>query len=821
VRDTGDDPSHLLAQANQRIDQQNEFMARMYKFLKDGEKETETRTKRRDEHEAKRQEDLVGIIDPQEILEIKRAHNLERRLEREADKQADDLLEATLESAPKRRKGNRSLPFSRPFPSYQGYSPPPPKDLPAIQATGEKAKARESQRLARNSLVNSMVEKHKAIGEEISILEKRRAARWREMVENNNWTHHEEDPEVQALNRLIEEKSAQRLKVWTNLRERNRMAEAEREPSLSDQASSEDGIVDGQSRRSQNLLVEPDESEIVFTIKVKKGEDQFQVRFVSDESDTSWEGPLDLNTSVREILSHIEDFHNRGAQRYMGFSRAFSGENSRGVKKVSLSELIESEKRNQARTSSSVGKPILNRSLIPKYDLGDRVYYFTEEIGNEKWHSGRIVGIKHPEKWTADKDRKRAAENEIRYQVRPDRENGQEYDTVDRKESDLRSWSWAKPCFVTKDRPAPLVPLNLVGIDTCSALSVSSRREDFLWLETTKRAKKSVILRGVGGDSAKIGGRGPMVVKGSDTEGNKVLLYDPKGVYLESDGEQADFRIFGQQRLKSLRYNLVQRADVDGGDCLIYQNGKTKVPLITNDGILAMETFPLMLSEEQMQRIVSTIDSVLRGEDGMDYCIQVRSSLLMNEAYLTDAEAERLMHWRIAHRSLTRSKLNEHCPVCVEGKNKTGHFKRNYEFAGSTRGEADHYWRLYVDGYGGQNSMGDLSYQGGIGGFVFACPKGSIKMKLYGSTAQFPSIMFQVLQEIESEGYVTREIYVDTHSVNLSKAAEEIAAMFRVGIIPVSAGTPQVMAYAESAVRVIGQMGRLEKRGARTPVVQC
>jgi len=119
-----------------------------------------------------------------------------------------------------------------------------------------------------------------------------------------------------------------------------------------------------------------------------------------------------------------------------------------------------------------------------------------------------------------------------------------------------------------------------------------------------------------------------------------------------------------------------------------------------------------------------------------------------------------------------------------------------------------------VDGYGGQNSMGDLSYQGGIGGFVFACPKGSIKMKLYGSTAQFPSIMFQVLQEIESEGYVTREIYVDTHSVNLSKAAEEIAAMFRVRIIPVSAGTPQEMAYAESAVRVIGQMGRTLMCGA-------
>jgi hypothetical protein len=67
---------------------------------------------------------------------------------------------------------------------------------------------------------------------------------------------------------------------------------------------------------------------------------------------------------------------------------------------------------------------------------------------------------------------------------------------------------------------------------------------------------------------------------------------------------------------------------------------------------------------------------------------------------------------------------------------------------------------------------------------------------------------------VESEGFVTREIYVDTHSVNLSKAAEEVAAMFRVRIIPVSAGTPQEMAYAESAVRVIGQMGRTLMCGA-------
>ncbi len=81
--------------------------------------------------------------------------------------------------------------------------------------------------------------------------------------------------------------------------------------------------------------------------------------------------------------------------------------------------------------------------------------------------------------------------------------------------------------------------------------------------------------------------------------------------------------------------------------------------------------------------------------------------------------------------------------------------------------------------------MGDESYQVAKGGFVFVCPmSGMIKVKLHASTKQFPAILYQVLQEIESEGYVTREMYVDTYIVNISKEAEDVAAMFKMKIIP-------------------------------------
>ncbi len=79
---------------------------------------------------------------------------------------------------------------------------------------------------------------------------------------------------------------------------------------------------------------------------------------------------------------------------------------------------------------------------------------------------------------------------------------------------------------------------------------------------------------------------------------------------------------------------------------------------------------------------------------------------------------------------------------------------------------------------------------------------------------QYPAVLYQVLQDIESKGYVTREIYCDTAAVNLSQAVEEVAEMFKVKIVPISGGTPQELAYAESAVRTLGQMSRSLMLGA-------
>ena len=157
-------------------------------------------------------------------------------------------------------------------------------------------------------------------------------------------------------------------------------------------------------------------------------------------------------------------------------------------------------------------------------------------------------------------------------------------------------------------------------------------------------------------------------------------------------------------------------------------------------------------------------------------------------------------------------KHEECCECCDKSKFKTGSFKKNDP---KVKMENPPYWRVYCDGYGGQNSMGVPSFEGAIGGFVFVCSSaGTIRTKLYASTKQFPAILFQFLQDVEREHFKCREIVVDTHSVNLSDEAEDVSALFLTKIIPISAGTPQELAYAESGVRTIAKISRSMLMGA-------
>ncbi len=111
--------------------------------------------------------------------------------------------------------------------------------------------------------------------------------------------------------------------------------------------------------------------------------------------------------------------------------------------------------------------------------------------------------------------------------------------------------------------------------------------------------------------------------------------------------------------------------------------------------------------------------------------------------------------------------------------------------------------------------MGCESYEGAIGSYLFVCSStGEIHHKLYASHEQFPAAMFQFLVHVEGEGNRCHEIYCDTFPANISAEVEEVAALFMVKIVPVSAGTPQEVSFVETANRVIAGRSRAMLLGA-------
>ena len=125
------------------------------------------------------------------------------------------------------------------------------------------------------------------------------------------------------------------------------------------------------------------------------------------------------------------------------------------------------------------------------------------------------------------------------------------------------------------------------------------------------------------------------------------------------------------------------------------------------------------------------------------------------------------------------------------------------------------WWRVWLDGYGGQQSLGGLKYEGAVGRYLFVCcSTGSADVRFYSSYEQFPIALHQFLVRVEAEHFRVHVIYVDTFSVNLSVEAEEVCAIFGCVINPVSAGIPQEMAFAESMVRTVRRMSTAMLVGA-------
>ena len=104
----------------------------------------------------------------------------------------------------------------------------------------------------------------------------------------------------------------------------------------------------------------------------------------------------------------------------------------------------------------------------------------------------------------------------------PDAETLYEVDTIGATISGREGWIRESMMWKTKgstkrtvtslpvSKSKVLHPMNHVGVDTCSAVSVSTEVADFLYLDKSEEARNSLSLNGVGQGGPEIMGRGPM-----------------------------------------------------------------------------------------------------------------------------------------------------------------------------------------------------------------------------------------------------------------------------------------------------------------------
>jgi hypothetical protein len=267
---------------------------------------------------------------------------------------------------------------------------------------------------------------------------------------------------------------------------------------------------------------------------------------------------------------------------------------------VKLKKPRKSKKRKNLREIEEMeaGKREADR-LVPKFEVGEKVRFESED--GKEWLHGTIS------QWILPGDPRNTLDHPhvvVMYLMEHQDDQGRIYQS--QIEEDLIDLSLdgqgnprvrlepksGKTTLVVRISLAnALHDLDLVGIDTCSAVSVSTEKEDFIFVDESREARDSVTLRGVGGSSSVIGGRGPMVVKTKDKEGNEVLMFDPSAVYLdpdELDDMQARFRIFGQAKLKRAGLKIVQDKYGDDEDYLVYRNGEMEIPMETNDDIVTI-----------------------------------------------------------------------------------------------------------------------------------------------------------------------------------------------------------------------------------------
>ena len=424
-----------------------------------------------------------------------------------------------------------------------------------------------------------------------------------------------------------------------------------------------------------------------------------------------------------------------------------------------------------------------------------------------------------------------------------------------------------RECFEVLDIDVPaMATSDLIDMDqhACydsgSGTGITTERSDMVWVNDSKAAKNSVKIRGPSVGKPGCEGRGALVFR-KVVNGIPYGIVHPDGVLAE---KTVGFRIASERLLGQDGLRFVG-GEFNRGCKLQCVRSKVEVPMATEDNILVLETVGKASEIVDSPEFRSVVEEVRKGKRSplvdltpflpgstaskgdidmssgnvwastmstrsflFKFLMLTATIMIFNEAKATPEQRSRLWVRKFGYPSSSVFRymasmpefgdfpnlpvVNEDDLVADLAKFNRKSFPKNDPEVSMS---CPPWWRIKCDGYGGQNSLGGESREGAVGAYLFVCVStGSVDHRLYASHTQFPIALHQFLTRVEAEHFTCKVIYVDTHSVNLSAEAEEVAALFKCVILPVSAGTPQEMAHAESMVRTVKRRSTAMMAGA-------
>ncbi len=163
-----------------------------------------------------------------------------------------------------------------------------------------------------------------------------------------------------------------------------------------------------------------------------------------------------------------------------------------GKRGVGYRKLTASEKKTQAQWEALYWEQKEELSALnPRFKVKDVVYWFHKPLGVWKWSKAIVekvilpTELQYREGWA-----------DILSQVMLCPMGDKNYASSIGKKKDMRRSIWGDPTAYAcmPSNTDALHSLEVVGIDTCSALSVSTREEDFLFLDRSSQATSSIVL---------------------------------------------------------------------------------------------------------------------------------------------------------------------------------------------------------------------------------------------------------------------------------------------------------------------------------------